>query len=346
MNKILFFCAFQLFFISIYAQNFEEDINLISENLAKKLCTEILNKRDEIKKWTGASENVSINLNYIENFQGEQTKLSDELGKLIAHNLSVEFNKSIIKLADLTTTYGNNFTKYENIENIKKSDFTLSGRYSYAQNKIVFSMFKLEHLKTANRIDFKRVVIKNKNIDSLKKYYEKNIVKNPFEEFMNVQKQTSFVKNIEFTKDKIPTPKVHIAGTGDVFEINYKITYNIGLVLKQNTYIYAFFYDPLDKQNDFIRIIPFDEKKYSAGKYNDILPFDLEFYPTQNTQEYCYIKFIFSKNRINIKSYQSEVYDSENEKSIIINKNNCSKITEQLKNLKNVQTKTIVLTFE
>ncbi len=347
MNKILLFFVFQLLSLSVFSQGYNVELDIISKELSKEIATCFFNKKEDVENWIKGSTNISIQVNHITNSKGQQTMFSKEFSKSLVHGLGLQFN-GIIKFANfkITTNYDDNNTVLDNINTIKKSDFILFGQYTYSQNGIYFSLFKLYHIKSKNEIAIKNVNIENPNVEKIKKYYETDLINNSYEKFMNFQKTNSLVKSIDLTNNKKVENKITIVGMGEVFDAKYSTNYNIGINLAKETYIYAFFYDPLDKKNDFIRIIDFENKKYFAGEYLDILPFNLEFYSTQKKEEYSYIKFIFSQSKIDITKYQSTVFDSENQEALIVNKNDCNAFMNFIKTKKDIQTETIILTFK
>lgn len=341
-----------LFLISIstsivaFGQKNSNLLDQISSDFSDNLSDQILIKNTSIRKTCNKKDNINIHVNFLYNSDGIQTNLSKELGYRLTNYLQKDLNDVIIRQVyyKLCSPYDIDMPTNEEIEKTKKNDFTLTGQYIIGRNNIKFSKFTLSHITSNIEYKFEDFTVEVSNVAPLEKLDNNNLIENPLKNLMEFKKENVLVESINLTKSNLEETSTEIDGIGTVYKTQYNTDYNIKLNLAQNSYIYAFFFDPGDKEHEFLWAIENQNTIFKSGEYINFLEYNLNFYETLESGKYSYIKFIFTKEKIDINKYYTKKF-IDNYETTIVEKEQCKQLINDIKKLEDVQTKTIILTF-
>lgn len=330
-----------LIFIPVFSFTQNQDLLLdsISEKFSKQLSKEIFKKFSFLNSTT---DSLSINITLLYNQAGEQTQLSKQLGYRIDDYLQNCLNKQIIKkyFYKVSSVYKIN----QNFDQIKKYDYTLTGKYTITNNGISFTKLRMNKTKASRKIVYDDISISVPNVSILNQLNAQALEKDYFESLMNLNRENTIVKSASLVSNQTPVRVTNIDGVGQVYNCTYNTHYNFNVELAEDAYIYAVFYDPGDKQYHFLWAIDNPNIKHRTGVIKNILQDDFYFYPTKQKAVYNYIKIIASKQRIDIDKYYTKKF-IDGKESTIIDKKECKKLLEDLKNMNDIQTINLILTF-
>ncbi len=346
MRYFIINLIFITFVNSSFSQEHSKIFDDISEEVSNSFGSEILANYEIINIWCGSKSDINIQMNFLYNANGEQTELSKEMGYRMTKFIQKKLNSVIIRRFDFSVNspYDISLPTNEKIEKTKESDFTLTGAYTIHNSGITFSRFTLGHIASGNEIILKSQTVNTTQQKLLEEYDKKLLLSNPFNLLMEFNKENVILKNSLLTLNTEEEKKTQIAGIGDVYNTEYDTNYNFEIELAQDAYIYAFLYDPYDTNNNFIWYIDNQNILFNEGKYSNFYTTGIIFTNTGKTGEYSFVKFIVTKNKINIENYYIKKYIDGYE-AIIIDKAGCQKLLDDIKTLDNIQTKTIILTF-
>ena len=346
MKKIGVLVFFTILCIQAYTQDEMVLISGISDQFSLELAKEFDIKRTDISGVVKGKEQVKIQIIKIYNSDGQQTELSKKFGSNISSSLQKYLNSVRYKKIKYLVHSPFDYTLQTGtkINSTKKNDFTLSGQYILKKDYVFFTKFKLKSINSSDEFIFKDITVKHNNFSILKKNDSLLLEPNFLDQFMDLEKENILVKNIELTQKKSIVPSLVIDGIGQVYETKFDTDYNFKIELFHDAYIYAFFYDPEDKEHPFMWYIANPNIKFKAGTYENFLSDEFNFYETPQSNKYNNIKFVFSETKIDIDKFLTKKFIDGYETTLLEN-DNCNKLFNLLVSKKNIQTKTIILTF-
>ncbi len=345
MKKFLII-AFSIFiFQPLSAQPQNKILDEISKEFSTHLTKTIFEKRKKIYRKAGEKNFTNILVENIYNSNGQITQLSEKMSPKIAFDIQDDLNNTDFQNTNykITSPYDYIKTK-QKIDSIDNYDYSLIGQYYFDEDDIVFTKFKLCHIKTDFEITFPDFVYLLDTPEFVKKFDTLPKKADYYQKFIELFKDNIFIKEAVLTKENIKVNSNHIERIGQVYKVDYDVAYNIKLNLKEPAYIYSFFYDPIDQKHDFIWYIDNNNIKFQAEKYHNFWNAPIAFSNSGNSAQYCYLKIIATSKKINIKNFYTKKYIN-GYKSVIIDRDNSKKLIDKLNNLDNVQTINLVITF-
>ena len=348
MKKTVLIFVLILSSISFFAQQNSQIFDNISCNFSDYLANEILRIQIDIAKKIegGNTETISIQVDYLYNENGQQTELSKELGYRITNYLEQQLNNVSLKRHNfkVNSPYDFDLPTDEKITLTKQKEYTLTGQYTILNDKINFSKFKITHINSGTVFHFEDKPIDCNSFEILKEYDNTPLQPNFYQQLMDIKKDNVILKSAYLTKNENEENHIFLDGIGQVYQTNFDVDYNLKIELNKNAYVYVFFYDPGDSENNFIWFIAEKNILYKKGIYKDFLLYDMNFYETPESSKYNYMKLIISEEKINIEEYYTQKYIDGYE-SIILQNQECKQLINNIKTLNNIQTETIILTF-
>jgi len=319
--------------------------SLLMNQISEKLSVEInkLIKRSDL----GTNPKIAITMfSYDNNITDTlKTILGIRFAESLAHSLMVECRRSEVKILfpenttnSLDETMRSYFTPptgaaaseyWAEHLNELRPDYYISANIHLSEN--AFSILNLRIIADFYRhSDMRSVALEDQSFPITAVEYLQllklaipigNEINNSYLELINLNTTGSFMKATIVDERKQPvTPPLDVA--------KY---YQIEVNLTESAYLYAFYYDPQDKENPFISMIhpylPNSEKMFSAGKF--LLPENTFFEIMPPAVGKIFIQVIAAKKPLGL-IFSSET-DSEGYILTFFKQNHCNLLLDNIK---------------
>jgi len=334
-----------------FSQNTTNIIIEAAKDLAEKLKNEERNEENKIREvindYDKTIKKLKIHFELITNEKNEKTELSAQLTEELANKFrnknqekSMNFDSYSITFEDIK----------EQINKKMNSDFVLSAKYLITNDTLRVYSINLTH-NNGEIITLKDITYSDKSISLLEKL-DSQILKSEsvFVEFIQMQHSGELVDSIYLFLDNKKLNKKNIPSLGSVYQTEYNKEYSLSLELKQDAYVYLFFYSELDyKWNQYLfNFYPYyepEKEKKEKGEFS-LCKDCLVFSKTQGVEEeLVYLKLVVLDSELDIAKY----FKKEEKGGIVTQIADETKSKELYEYLKNytgkIDTQNIILQF-
>jgi len=334
------------FSISIFAQPANRILDEISQEFATHLADVVFKKNRKIYTVAGQKPQVLIQVENIYNSKGQITELSQELSYRVAYDFQNYLNSTQFSTNHFTVTSPYDYASTRGrIDSTQNFDYTLVGQYVVNDDDIVLNRFRLCHIHSDFELTFPDFIYILDTAEHVRKYDTVLNSATALQQLIDLKRDNILIKNISLTNNQTDVLSVDIQGVGQVYNVDYDLEYNLRLNLKKNSYIYAFFYDPLDEDYPYIWAIENQNVEFRKGNYDDFWSSPIAFYQTGQAAPYSYVKIIASSEKIDISKYYTKKFIDGYE-SVILENDNCELLLRKLTQIQDIQTANLVLTFK